>query len=72
MFEKLIEYYREYSLARKKKPYCKDKVQAMGLRFCEEWNNSKKAICEHFKIPEDEFDYSLHHTLMPKLIEQYV
>jgi hypothetical protein len=69
MFDKLIAFYKEYKEARERKSYDADLVQALGLRFCGEWKACKDALIEHFKLEEDEFDYSLHHTLMPKLVE---
>lgn len=67
MFGNLVTYYLEYREERGKLPYNGDKVQALGLRFADEWNACKQELMKHFSIPEEEFDYSLHHTLMPKL-----
>lgn len=71
MFEHLIDLYRAYKKVREAKPYKADVVQAYGMAFAEEWKKQRENIIEAFKLAEDEFDYSLHHTLMPQIVKQY-
>lgn len=67
MFDTLISYWREYKTATITLPYNPDRVQALGMRFCQEWKARRKEICELFDIPDLDFEYVLHHTLMPKI-----
>lgn len=69
MFRDLIVRYQAYQIVRKQKPYNKDKVQALGMRFAEEWNARKEAIIAFAGITEGEFDYSIHHTIMPRIVD---
>jgi hypothetical protein len=43
-------------------------VQALGMRFCDEWKRCKKEICETMQIEEKDFEYSLHWSIMRKLV----
>jgi hypothetical protein len=65
--EALLEAYRPYQRAKKDLPYNPDKVQAYGMAFCVAFKTNKTFICEFLKIKEEEFEYSLHHRLMPAL-----
>lgn len=73
MLTNLIQYWREYEAAMKAANYNADTVQALGMRFCDEWKRSKKnIICKlleeyriHIKL--DDLEYADHRWVMKKL-----
>ena len=73
MLNNLIHYWREYEAAMKAANYQPDKVQALGMRFYDEWKrNTDKILQELFKeyrlsIDPEKFDYSDHRWVMLKL-----
>jgi hypothetical protein len=61
----LLKAYRPYYEAMRAKPYDPDRVQAFGLAFYDAFIAAKDFICVACGIPQKEFEYSLHHKVMP-------
>lgn len=68
MFTKLIESWNEYQKVLKEKPYDPVAVQGQGMAFSYHWNKCKEDICNIFDVDPSEFNYSLKHTIMPRVI----
>jgi hypothetical protein len=68
-FKALLEAYRPYRAAIKQLPYDPVKVQALGMAFYDAFKAQKENLCKSFSIPSTEFDYSLHHKMLPLILE---
>lgn len=64
-FDALLEAYRAFQTAKNAIVYDPDKVQALGMVFCEYYLALKPLICDFCFIPDEEFDYATYHKAMP-------
>jgi hypothetical protein len=70
--KKLINSWHEYKTAQQSTPYDPNKVQALGMAFCDQWKIHKDEILYHFPLADDEeWGYNLHHKIMPELAAEF-
>jgi hypothetical protein len=68
--EALVAAWRLYEQAKRAEPYVPDTVQAYGLAFAVLWRENAptlRSLAEEMGI--EEFDYSTHHQIMPRLAD---